>query len=463
MDPTPASDPQPMARRLFRLAVPLVGLGLLNVLTLVVDTAMCARLPNAEAALAGLGFAGELVLTMMVAMIGLSIGAVALVSRAHGASDRERASHVLNQATWFTLILGLLTAGLGNFLVEPLLQLLGAKEDVLVQGANYLGPLVTLSVFSFLVLLYGGILRGVGNTRLPFAVGLVTNVLNLTLNFPLILGAWGFPAMGVTGAAIATVVSQAVGVILLGALLRRGRAGEGWDNVEGMKLSLRPKGLDRSLAGELLSVGGPAALDRVVVNLGFLSVVGMLGHLEEISVAAHTIGIRIQSLAFVPGGAIAMAAAALVGQELGAGRVEGARAAVRAAMAGSLVVMTILGLAFVAGTDPVLSLFDVAPDSILGERTSDWIRILGFTMPLFGIHIALVGMLQGSGSTRTSLAINLIGTLCVQLPAGYVMGFWMGMGPLGVWLSFPAAYFVRTGLEAAVYWRGSWARTGIHA
>ena len=156
-----------------------------------------------------------------------------------------------------------------------------------------------------------------------------------------------------------------------------------------------------------------------------------------------------------------MAAAALVGQELGAARPDGARAAVKAAVWGCLGVMTVLGLGFIAGTGPMLSFFDVTPESDLGLRTTEWIQVLGFTMPLFGVHIALVGMLQGAGDTRTSLTINLIGTLLVQFPAGLILGFWMGMGPLGVWLSFPVAYLLRTTLEAIVYWRGAWARVGL--
>ena len=198
-------------RRLFSLSWPVIGLNVLNVLSLAVDTAMCGRLPNAPQALEALGFSTQVVFLLMVAMMGLTVGTVAFVSRAHGADDEARVNHLLHQSTQLTVLVALGVAVVGNLFADDILRLLGASEAVVGLGLDYLRPLLTFTVFYYLNLLYAAALRSVGNTRLPFLVALFANGLNVVFNYGLILGNLGLPALGVQGAALGTVASQAIG------------------------------------------------------------------------------------------------------------------------------------------------------------------------------------------------------------------------------------------------------------
>lgn len=440
-------------RRLFDLAMPIVGLNVLSVLTLAVDTAMCGRLENAEEALTALGFAGQLIFLLMVAMLGLTVGTVAFIARAHGAGETDRVNHVLHQSILLTYVVSIAVGIVGNLGAGLAMEALGADGTVRDLGVEYLRPLVGLTVFFYLNMLFAAALRAIGNTMLPFMIALFTNVLNIVLNYGLIFGRLGLPAMGVRGAAWGTVIAQAVAVILMVFLLRQ-------DVVYGMRAYLRLAPIDRPLANDLFRVGAPAALDMLVLNIAFLSVVGMLGRVAQVAVAAHGIGLRIQSLAFVPGLGVAQAIGAMVGNALGGGDVREARVVVRGGVMLSTGIATVIGLSIVFGAVPILAIFDVDPSTELGRYSLLWMQILGWGMPIVGVHIALIGMLRGAGATNTSLMINIVGTVVIQVPLSWFLGFVLGWGAFGIWVGVPISFLVRMWLGILAYRRGTWAQAG---
>ena len=442
-----------ITRKLWALSAPIIGINTLNVLMLAVDAALCGRLPERAHALAALGYAVQIVFLLMVAMLGLLVGTVALVARAHGAGNTERVDHVVRQSTMLTAIVGVLVGILGAVFARHILLLLGASDVVAQLGADYLRPLFCGTPFFYLTLLYTGILRGVGNTKIPFACALIANIINAALNYGLVLGNFGLPALGVAGSAIGTVTAQLVNLVILIAVLRRGTAG--------LRPRLAPAPLDRSLILELLRVGWPAAIDMLVLNAGFLTALGLLGRIDENAVAAHGLGLRVQSLAFVPGLSISQATAALVGQALGAGDVPRAKQVMRASVTLCMSIMTLLAILIVVFAAPLVSIFDVVPGSSLETYTIEWMRLLAVSMLPSAGHVAMVGLLQGSGSTRTSLQINIWTTLALQVPLAYLFGFVFGWGTFGIWLSFPVGFVGKLVLAWRAYRSEKWAITGV--
>lgn len=439
---------------LLSLALPIIGLNVLSVLALAVDTAMCGRLGNSNTVLTALGFATQLIFLLMVAMLGLTVGSVALIARAYGAKDKERVNHILLQSSMLTVFISVLVAIFGNLLADWLLMLLGANEVVRESALLYLRPLLTCTVFYYLNILYAASLRGVGNTRLAFMIALASNGLNVFLNYGLILGNMGFPALGVQGAAIGTVLSHCFSLGLMVFFLRRGA-------VKDVFLYLKPKAIDKKLFRDLIKIGTPAALDMVILNAAFISIVGMVGRIEQIAVAAHGIGIRIQSLAFVPGMSVSQATGAMVGQALGAGNVEMARKVVRASLLLCTIIMSTLALIIIFGVYPIVSIFDVASGTTLETFSVMWIELLGYCMPIVGIYIAFVGMLRGAGATSISLRINFYATVFFQIPLSALLGFTFGLGVWGVWAAFPISFLLKASWAGVVYRKGDWAKTGI--
>jgi putative MATE family efflux protein len=313
-------------------------------------------------------------------------------------------------------------------------------------------------VFYYLTILYAAVFRGVGNTALPFFISLVSTALNIALNYVLIYGASlgpiAIPALDIQGAALGTVLSQAAAVAMLVWALRR-------DVVPGVNLPLRVSRIDGALSRELAQVGAPAALDMVILNAGFISLIGMLGRIDQLAVAAHGIGLRVQSLAFVPGMSVSQATGAMVGQALGAGRVKEAREVARASMVLCTLIMSSLALAIILAARSIVGVFDVAPGTLLEDYSVDWMRLLGYGMPPVGVYIALGGVLRGAGATGTSLRINAIVTLGIMIPLGAILGLGFDLGAVGVWAAFPIAFACNAALMSVAYRRGRWVRTGV--
>ncbi|MCP4873157.1 MAG: MATE family efflux transporter [Proteobacteria bacterium] len=446
------TDSRSIARQLWDLALPVIGLNVLNVLALAVDTAMCGRLPDAEVALAGLGFATQIIFLLMVAMLGLTVGTIAIVSRAHGAGEHERVEHVMRQSIQLTVVVAACVAVVGNLVAGPVVSLLGAQGPELEAAVSYLRPLLTGTVFYYLMILFAGVLRGVGNTKLPFRIVVVVNLINFGLNYGLILGNYGLPQMGVQGAAIGTLIAYAAGAVTYFVVLRRGA-------VPGMRPRLSPASIDHPLTRDLFRIGWPAALDMVILNAAFLSIIGMLGRVGPEAVAAHGVGLRIQALAFVPGMSISQATAAMVGQSLGAGNIDRANSTIKASIFMCTGVMTVLCLTIVASAWPITTIFDLDPNGEVARLSVMWMTILGLGMPIVGPWIAFVGMLQGSGFTMWSLRINGIATL-LQIPLSFVLGFTLGLGPAGIWVAFPLSFVLKAALGYVVWKRQNWAKTG---
>ncbi len=436
------------------MAAPIIGLNVLNVLMLAVDTALCGRLPHAEAALAAIGAASQIVFLLMVLMMGLIVGTVALVARAYGGGDTQRLNHLLEQSTMLAACVGIAVGIVGALFARPMMLALGATDEIAGLGVSYLRPLMIGTPFMYVAMLYAGVLRGVGNTRVPFIVALVANVVNAVLNYGLVLGNLGMPSLGVTGSAIGTVVAQVISALMLVAFLRS-------RTIPNLYLPLRIVRLDRGLAVELYRVGWPAALDMLVMNASFLMALGMLGRIDQVTVAAHTIGLRVQALAFVPGLGVAQATGAMVGQALGGSNVARAKDVTNASMRLCAAMMTALGIIFFFAAHPLVRIFDAEPGTPLETHAVEWMRVLGCTMLPSSVNLALMGLLQGSGATRQSLRINFWATLLLQIPLAYVLAFPLEMGALGVWLSFPANSALKSTWMYVVYKREKWAVTGV--
>ncbi len=449
----PANDHLGVTRQLFRLAWPIVGINVLQVLALAVDTAMIGRTANAEDALTGMGYSVQLVFLLMVAMIGLTVGTVAFISRAHGAGNNDRAEHVLHQSVQMTIVLGIVVAIVGNLVAEPLLLLLGATQTTLPFALAYLRPLLLGAVFNYLMILFSAALRGVGNTRLAFFVSFSMNVMNLLFNYGLILGNLGMPALGIQGAAIGTVLSQFIASGLMAFVV--------YKRVEpGLYFTPKPKPIDRELVRDLIRVGWPAAADMLVLNAAFLAIIGMLGRIDQAAVAAHSIGLRVQALAFVPGMSISQAVGALVGQSLGANDIPSARKALHSGIAMNLAVMSTLGLILIVLAGPIVAGFGIEAGSDVRWLSVQWMELLGYSMPIVGVYIAFTGLLQGAGVTMVSLRINFFSTMVVQIPASYYLGFVVGLDAWGVWFAFPAVFILKVLWAFAEYRRGEWAQVG---
>ena len=158
---------------------------------------------------------------------------------------------------------------------------------------------------------------------------------------------------------------------------------------------------------------------------------------------------------------VSQATGALVGHALGANNSERARSILRASILLCVLIMGSLGVLIIGFVEPIVTIFDVSTTGSVGTHSILWMKILGYAMPVFGVHIAFIGLFQGSGATRISLRINFWATIWIQIPLGWFLAFPMGLGAYGVWISFPIGFVLKAMLEFVAYKRGSWASLGV--
>ena len=428
------SIPQPsIRRRVLAMAGPIIGEHLLQTLLGVVDTILVAGL--GAAALAGVGTALNITYILIGAMMVLTVGASVVVAQAVGAGKSDQVNQIARQAMVWSIIIAIPIGVLGAIFTPVIVARFGLAADSATIAIEFLH--VTISTFAVLtlMLLAGSVMRGAGDSQTPLKVTILANMLNLALTYGLIYGKFGLPALGAIGSAWGTLAARLVGAMLLIALLWRGTAGiciagrTGW----------WPK-LD--IAGTMLRIGFPAAVEEVIIVVGFAALTPMIAVLGTDVIAAHRTVITVLSFSFLPGIGFAVATTALVGQSFGARDMAAARAIADEAARWALIWMGGIGALFIIFAPQVMQIFNAS--QAMSAAGISAIQVTGLIQAAWAGTFVYGGALRGTGDTRTPLIIS--GTMMwVVVGLAYLMmqiapslaavwAMFLLVGPIEVWL-----------------------------
>ncbi len=444
----------PIRPAVFWLALPILGEQILNAAIAWNDTLLAGRIsPVATGAVGFASYVGWL-MTMLFGMV--SIGATAIVSRAIGAGRPEEAGQATGQAFTLSVVVGAIgTAFIG--LIAPglasLLNLRGEAAEIAVQylrldSIGFIGASVSFAM--------AACLRGEGDTKTPLVVLGAVNIANLVFSWVLTFGIGDWPGIGVAGIAWGTVIARWMGAIGMVVLLQgRGKA---------VHLSIHRMRPDRPMISRMVRVGAPASLDGLLSFSGhfiFMTIVNRVPSEfpTEVIYAAHIVGIRIESLSYLPANAFALAASTLVGQNLGARQHDRARHGANEAVLQTLVIMIAAAFLLYFGAEAMYRL--------LSNEADVWrcgvpaLRALAFFQIVLGPLIVYIGALRGAGDTRLPILITFCGMAMVRIPGALFGGFVLQWGLLGAWLGMFADLTVRCLL---IIWRfrsGKWQRIKV--
>jgi putative MATE family efflux protein len=402
--------------------------------------------PLGREALAAVGLGGQAF--WLVQSIGMLVptGLTALLARAVGAGDLDRADRVLRHAMWLAAVIAAVTTVVGVPLATAAIRLYGVEPGVVDLGAQYLVWLFAGNVPFALALVLSAGLRAAGDSRTPLVTGVIANAVNVAFNWILIYGHLGAPALGVRGAAIASSIAMVVQLAMLAAWWRSGKL-----RLEPSREKLRP---DRSLFKSLFTIGWPTAVEGLLFAAGILWFQRLVSRYGTEAVAAYNVGAAILSLAFLPGMGFAAAASALVGQHLGNGDAAAAERSGWRATAGALMCMILMGSAIVVLARPTAGLF--SRDPVVQDLVVLFIWILGAVLPLMALEFALGGSLRGAGDTFYPLAVVFLGLFVCRLVPASVLALGAG-APLGwVWGALVLDYLARASLVARRFRGGKW-------
>jgi len=400
-------------------------------------------------ALAAVGYSMQFFFLSQAVLMAVGVACVAMMSRAIGAGEPERARHALAASLSIALATAAVVSTLALFFPEAPIRLLGATEPIVQLGAPYFQLTVGSSLLFAVSFTYENAFRAARDARTPMIISAAATVVKVALNWVLIFGKLGAPELGLVGAGLATVGAQAIASALFVVAARFSAHGE--------SLRLRPGDLRaaRGVYRETVRLAVPGLLERFGMNLALMSYFWVLGGYGPEAVAAYTVGVRVLSFSWIPGIGFSVAASTLVGQALGASEPrQAARAGWRAARF-ALVVSAVLGVGFALARDPLARSFTDDP-GVLAVLTP-FMVVMALSQPFLGLHFTLGGALRGAGDTVTPLWAALVGNWCLRVPMAFLVAFVLEWSVLWVWFALSFDHLARSAWMLVAFRRGRWA------
>ncbi len=433
-----------IVRNIWTLATPMMFGNILQTAFNIVDMIWVGRLGSA--AIAAVAMSGSILMIIMTMIIGIATGTIAMVARFIGAKENEKANNVAMQSLILSGVASSLLAIVGFGLAEEMLKLLGAKPEVVLLGTGYLRILLVGGVVMFLLFLTEAILRGAGDAFTPMIILIVATVLNAILDPLMIFGHGGFPRMGVNGAALATVISRGIGVVIAFHVLFRGSSH--------IHLQLRNLKVNFSLMWRMTRIGIPSSVQMSLRSLMGVILMAIVARYGTYAVAAYGIGLRIMMLVLMPAFGLAAAAATLVGQNLGAQKAERAHYSAWAATRFAMLIMGGVGILFFLFASNLVSFFNSNPQVVeIGTR---YLKITSAGYLFIALGIVLGRALNGAGDTVSPMVITFISLWCLQIPLALLLPESFHLGVSGVWWAALAASVIHGIMITGWFQRGKW-------
>jgi putative MATE family efflux protein len=434
----------PVGRAVILLAVPMVLEMLMESVFAVVDIFFVGRL-GADA-VATVGITESLMTIVYAVAMGLSIGAIATVSRRIGEKDPEAAARAAVQSIAVGLLVGIVVGAIAIVTAPSLLRLMGASEEVVRTGSNFTRVMLGASGSVLLLFLINAIFRGAGDAAIAMRVLWFANAVNIVLGPCLIFGLGPFPELGVTGAAVGTAIGRTAGVVYQ---LYRLTRGDGRIVVRAAHLRLDPQ-----VMGSIMRMSGVGVFQNFIATASWLGLVRILTGFGSAAVAGNTIGIRIIMFALLPSFGVSNAAATLVGQNLGARRPDRAEAAVWRAGLYNTICLGFVGLIFLLFAPQLIGLFSSDPEVVpYGVRC---LRIVAAGFLFYGYGMVLTQAFNGAGDTRTPTLIHLVCLWMLEIPLAWVLAYPMGLGPTGVFVAVSIAFSALAVVSGFLFRLGWW-------
>jgi putative MATE family efflux protein len=436
-----------IAWALVRLAVPVIMANVLQTAYQLTDTFWVGRLSAEAVAAVSLNFPINFLFIALGG--GLPIAGSVLIAQCVGRGDMRAAGRVAAQTLLMVFVVSIVLAVVGYLCAEPIMRFMGAAPDVLPDAVRFLkfALLGLVVVFGFMA--YQSLMRGLGVVYTPMFIVLVTVIINFAAD-PFFIFGWGpIPAMGVAGAALATLCTQALATLVGLVLLARGHSG--------LQLRISDFRPDLPLILKIFRIGFPSSVEQATQALGLTVVTLLVASFGTVTVAAYGIGIRVLSCMMIPAMGLSLATSTLVGQNIGAGHLDRAERTNSISCAISFGTLAALGMILFFVARPLSALLMPQGGAAIDE-SARFIRIMSFTFGFIGIQQTLTGTLRGAGDTVAPMLMAMISLWVLRFPLAYVLSKHTPLGAQGIWWSFAISITVAAMITTAWFLRGDWKR-----
>lgn len=396
-----------------------------------IDTAMVGSL--GKQATAAVGSTGTVSWLVGSTVSAIGVGFLAYISQAMGAGQNDNAKKASGQAVMAVIAVGLLFTALTMSLSGMIPVWMQVDVNIREMASRYFMILYSPMLFRTASIIFGTVLRSVGDTKSPMIAGIFVNIINIVLNFFLIyptrvisiLGSeftvFG-AGWGIDGAAAASAVAYTVGGIIITVTLWRHKT----ISPKGQKL--RP---DSSILKPCLKVALPNMFQRFATSLGYVAFASMINSLGETATAAHTIANTVESAFYIPGYGMQTAAATLSGNACGAKDKERLSGLAKVTIPLVVVLMILSGGLLFLFAPQLMGLFSDDAEVIgLGVTV---LRMVAVSEPFYGVPIVVEGIMQGAGKTVTPFIFNVLGMWCVRIVGTFICTQMLGFGLVAAW------------------------------
>jgi putative MATE family efflux protein len=441
----------PLATAVWRLAWPTMLVNIISGLQSLVDQVLVGHIIGYTGN-AAIGVSSQIFIVVFIFIGSIFTGMSVLVARFTGAGDRATVDRTVYQAfITATAISILVMAPAGYFLAPGLLDLVHASPEVQVQALPFLRIMFLTSTGMLVFFMLAGALRSAGDARTPMVMGFVLTGLNVALNVVLIRGLGPIPSLGTAGAALGTALASTLVAGYAVVRLWRG----GWVVRFPRGRGLRP---DWAIIRELFRFGLPAGFQGVVMNIGGVFLLSFIGSLAESAPAQAAYSVAYTQLfSFVTWTSIGLmgAAAAVAGQNLGAGRPDRTAAAVHVAARIGVAVAICVGLTFLLVPRQLLAIFGIQEPTVVAIATG-LLRVLSVSGLFIAAALTYTGGLQGTGDTKSPLYISIASQVVLPLGICFVIDQTGTLRPMHIWLAILAGHITRFTLSYVRFAQGRW-------
>lgn len=432
-------------RKVFSIAIPAALKHLVDILQIFIDMIMVGMV--SISALAAVGMSMQFMMIINVLMTLYVVGGNALISRFIGQGRKRRASALLYSLSIFAALLSVFVTIGGYMGSEYIYAIMGADADVVEQGKLYFKIISLGMVVIFIDTLLYNALSAAGDTKNSLYIKLFSSAINAFLNYVFIFGHYGFDAMGIEGAAYATVISYCFNVFAYYMLLKKPHSKLNFIPI------IRVKDLIRAW-----HVGWGAALDRGVSSISFLFFVAIIAAYGTVELAGYQVGLRLEGIAFMPGFGFAIAATALVGQSLGAKDKE--KAYNMGIISGRIayIFMGSVGLFLILFPEFLVSFFTKDAPTI--AVASYYLILVGLAQIPLAIMFVYSGALRGAGATKITLKVNVISLWIFRVIPSYI-AYKMGYGIVVIFIIMNVETLLKGIIYMYIYKKRVWLDTKV--
>lgn len=436
-----------VARQIVVFAIPLFIGNVFQQAYNMVDAIVVGRFVGKNA-LAAVGTSFPALFLLVALVMGLTMGASVVVSQLFGAGEIEKMRRAISTALIFLLACAISLTVIGLLVAKKLLLLLQTPSDVVDEATVYLQILFAGLLFMFLYNTIAAFLRALGDSRTPLYFLIISSLLNMGLDLLLVLRY----NMGVAGVAWATVIAQAVSVVLSVIYIYR--------RVELLRLYPHEIVFDRELFVQAVRLGIPASIQQTVLSIGMVAVQGLVNSFGSVTIAAYTAAVRIDSIAMMPIMNLGLAVSTFTAQNIGAAqlaRVRRGYGQTLAMVAACCVATTTIVLFF---GPKLIALFIDAREVEVIAQGNDYITVVSFFYIIMGLLFVTNGVLRGSGDMTVSMISTII-SLAARVVFAYVLSSRPGIGYRGLWWSIPIGWGFGFVVAYIRYRSGRWTEKGV--